>query len=366
VPGYDQQYNGNGDGFALKINPEGTGLEYCTFIGGSDVDIGRSIAVDELGNAYVTGGTWSADFPTTNGAFDTTQGGARDAFVVKLDPSGTNLEYATFLGAGEQEEAWDIGLDADTNIYVTGWTRSTNFYTTTSAFDTTHDGGIFDGFLLKLNSAGNALDYATFLGGTGEDKPTNLGVNGTGQVFVTGYTNSPDFPTTPFAFDTEANGGYDGFLLKMNASGSDLVYSTFLGGSSEDWGWGLAVDSNGVAYMTGETWSADFPTTTLAFDGSLTGGQDTYIAQLNSTGSDLLYSTYLGGSDWDHGFAISTDGLGYAYVTGETRSTDFPTTTLAYDTSHNASYDIFVTKLEMVIPSNTKTTVYLPAISRSP
>ena len=161
VPGYDQQYNGNGDSFAIKINPEGTGLEYCTFIGGNDLDIGRSIIVDESGNAYVTGGTWSTNFATTPGAFDTTHGGARDAFIVKLNPTGTNLEYATFLGVDEQEEAWDIGLDANKNIYVTGWTRSTNFYTTTNAFDTTHDGGIFDGFLLKLNTAGDTLEYAT-------------------------------------------------------------------------------------------------------------------------------------------------------------------------------------------------------------
>jgi len=366
VPGYDQQYNGNGDSFVIKINPAGSGLEYCTFIGGNDLDIGRSIIVDEAGNSYVTGGTWSADFPTTAGAFDTTHGGARDVFIVKLDPTGTYLEYATFLGAEEQEEAWDIALDGDKNIYVTGWTRSTNFYTTTTAFDTIHDGGIFDGFLLKLNAAGNALDYATFLGGTGEDKPTGLHIDNRDEAYVVGYTNSSNFPTTA-AFDSDPNGGYDGFLLKMNSTGSNLIYSTFLGGSGEDWGWGLAVDGSGVAYVTGETWSADFPTTTQAFDGSLTGGQDAFVTQVMSNGSSLLYSTYLGGSDWDHGFSIGADGLAHVYVTGGTRSTDFPTTTLAYDTSHHSDYDIFVTKLrvaESVVPL--QFTLYLPAINRNP
>ncbi len=347
VPGYDQSYNDNGDAFALKINPDGTALEYCTFLGGNDLDIGRAIAVDEQGNAYITGGTWSANFPTTTGAFDTTHGGARDAFMVKLDPTGTNLEYSTFLGADDQEETWSIGLDNTHNAYVTGWTRSTNFYTTTGAFDTSHDGGTFDGFLLKLNASGDTLVYATFLGGTGEDKPTSLHVDGTGYAYVAGYTNSSDFYTTPNAFDTTYNGGYDGFILKMNPQGSDLIYSTFLGGSDEDWGWGLDVDGSGVAYLVGETWSSDFPTTTLPFDGSLTGGQDAFMTQLAADGTSLLTSSYLGGSDWDHGFGIAADGLGHVYVTGETRSTDFPTSTLAYDTSHNGNYDIFVTKLRV-------------------
>ena len=353
TPGYDQTYNENGDAFALKINPQGTALEYCTFLGGNDSDIGRAIIVDEQGYAYVTGGTWSTNFPTTPGAFDTTHGGLRDAFVAKLDPSGTNLAYSTFLGADDQEEIWGIDLDVDQNIYVTGWTRSTNFYTTTGAYDTEHDGtnpgsSIFDGFLLKLDESSNALVYATFLGGMGEDKPAHLYVNNTGQAYVTGYTDSPDFPTTNNAFDTTANGNYDGFLLKMNAQGSNLIYSTFLGGSDADWAWQIDVDSTGTAYVVGETWSSDFPTTTLAFDGSLTGGQDAFVTQLTSDGSDLLDSTYLGGSDWDHGLGIAANHLGHVYVTGETRSADFPTTNLAYDTSHNGNYDIFVTKLQMV------------------
>lgn len=350
VPGYDQQYNGNGDSFAIKINPAGSGLEYCTFLGGNDLDIGRAIIVDESGSAYVTGGTWSTDFPTTVGAFDTTHGGERDVFVVKLDPTGTNLAYATFLGADEQEEAWDIALDSDHNIFATGWTRSTNFYTTTGAFDTQHDSNnVFDGFLLKLNAAGDMLVYSTFLGGVDEDKPTAMRVDGAGHAYIAGYTKSPDFPTTVGAFDTTINGAnsYDGFVLKMNPQGSDLIYSTFLGGSSEDWGWDLAVDGSGVAYVTGETWSADFPTTTLAFDKALTGDQDAFVTQLNRDGSDLLYSSYLGGSDWDHGFSIGADGLAHVYVTGETRSPDFPISPLAYDDSHNSNYDIFVTKLRV-------------------
>jgi hypothetical protein len=364
APGYDQEYNGNGDGFALKINPEGSGLEYCTFIGGSDLDIGRAIVVDEAGKAYVTGGTWSADFPTSADAFEPIHSGQRDAFVVRLDAAGANLEYATFLGAGDQEEAWDIALDNSQNIYVTGWTRSTNFYTTTNAFDSQHDGNnVFDGFLLKLEAAGHGLGYATFLGGMGEDKPTSLYVDDMGQAYVTGYTGSPDFPTTANAFDTTANGGYDAFLLKMNAAGSNLLSSTFLGGSSEDWGWGLAVDSNGTAYVTGETWSADFPTTTLAFDSSLSGGQDAFISQYNYSGSSLLYSSYLGGSDWDHGFSVGADGLGYVMITGETRSADFPISPLAYDPSHNSGYDVFVSKLS-VVGTAVPLKLYLPAVTQ--
>ena len=363
VPGYDQSYNDNGDAFALKINPAGTALEYCTFLGGNDLDIGRAITVDEEGHAYITGGTWSTNFPTTPNAFDTTHGDARDAFIVKLDPTGTSLAYSTFIGASDQEETWSIGLDQEHNVYVTGWTRSTDFYTTTDAFDTNHDGGVFDGFLLKLNATGDTLDYATFLGGTGEDKPTDLHVDDSGYVYVGGYTNSADFYTTTNALDTTYNGGYDGFVLKMNPQGNQLLYSTYLGGDSEDWGWGLDVDGNGVAYLVGETWSSDFPTTTLALDGSLTGGQDAFVAQLATNGTNLLTSSYLGGSDWDHGFGIAADGLGHVYVTGETRSADFPISPSAYDNSHNGNYDIFVTKLRVV---QANFPAYLPLVIGEP
>ena len=334
-------------------------LLYATFLGGSSWDVGYSIAVGGSGSVYVTGWTYSSDFPTTPGAFDATfNGGSYDVFVMKLNPSGAgraDLAYATFLGGSGGEWGYSISTDGSGSIYVTGFTSSFDFPTTPGAFDTTHNGGT-DAFVVKLNPSGAGpadLTYATFLGGSSNDGGHGIAVDGSGGVYVTGYTYSSDFPTTPGAFDTTFNGGdYDVFVVKLNPSGAgraDLAYATFLGGSSYDDGDHIAVDRSGSVYVTGDTYSSNFPTTLGAFDTTQNGGADVFVVKLSPSGTgpaDLAYATFLGASNDDYGVSIAVNGLGSIYVTGYTNSSDFPTTPEAFDTTHNGGYfDVFVAKL---------------------
>ncbi|MCX6032879.1 MAG: SBBP repeat-containing protein [Chloroflexi bacterium] len=336
--------------------PQSTGLIYGTYLGGSGEDTGYAIAVDAAGSAYVTGWVHSNDFPTTPGAFDTNIGGYRDAFVVKLDPAGSALAYATFLGGSLWDGGNAIAVDAAGSAYITGYTESSNFPTTPGAFDTSYNAGHdangrhcnLDAFVVELDPAGGALAYASFLGGNGCEDGNAIAVDAAGSAYVTGYTDSTDFPTTPGAFDTSYNAGYDAFVVKLAPAGSALAYATFLGGSGWDFGYAIAVDGAGNAYATGYTWFRDFPTTTGAFDTSFNGGDsDAFAIKLNPAGSALAYATFLGGSDTDEGYAIAVDGAGNAYATGYTWSRDFPTTTGAFDTSFNGGdSDAFAIKLD--------------------
>jgi len=342
---FDTTFNGFGDAFVVKLDPSGRELIYATFLGGTGADWGTGIAVDESGAVYVTGGTDSSDFPTTPGAFDTTFNGSSDAFVVKLDPSGRALLYATYLGGSGTDGGSEIVVDGSGAAYVTGVTGSPDFPATQGAFDTNLNGHD-DAFAVKLNPAGGALLYATFLGGSDDDGGFGIAVDVEGNAYVTGDTYSSDFPTTPRAFDTTLNGGYgDAFVLKLNRTGSTLLYATFLGGSGRSGGRGIAVDGNGTAYVTGETSSSDFPATPGAFDTTFNGYSDAFVARLNSSGRALLYATYLGGSGGDGGFGIAVDGSGAAYITGQAGSPDFPATPDAFDVIHNGGWDAFVVRL---------------------
>jgi hypothetical protein len=344
TPGaFDTSHNGWDDAFVVKLNPNGSSLSYGTFIGGSDYDSGRGIAIDGGGNAYVTGYTDSPDFPTTSGAFDTSLDGWADAFVVKLDPNGSSLVYGTFIGGSDGDKGWGIAVDGGGNAYVTGETGSSDFPITPGAFDTSHNWG--DAFVVKLNPNGSSLFYGTFIGGSDYDSGYGIAVDGGGNAYVTGDAGSSDFPITPGAFDTSHNGSYDAFVVKLNQNGSSLIYGTFIGGSGWDEGYGIAVDGGGNAYVTGKTWSSDFPTTPGAFDTSHNGEDDAFVAKLNPNGSSLSYGTFIGGSGWDEGCGIAVDGGGNAYVTGETGSSDFPTTPGAFDRSINSYQDAFVVKL---------------------
>ncbi len=346
TPGaFDASYGGNRDIFVAKLNADGTSLVYATFIGGSNTDAGWAIAVDNDGNAYITGITNSSDFPTTTGAFDTNyNGGYRDTFVVKLNPSGTELVYSTFLGGSSYDYGNTIAVDGFGNAYVGGRTNSANFPVTAGAFDTTRNGD-YDAFITKLNAAGSALAYSTFLGGSGYDTCAGIAVDGSGNAYATGRTESSDFPITTDSFDTTYNGNSDAFVLKLNASGSGLHYSTFLGGSNYELGWVVALDGVNNAYVTGYTSSSDFPTTSEAFDRSYNGDHDAFVAKLDKAGSTLAYSTFLGGTYTDEGLNIFVNDEGFAYVCGKTYSYNFPTTSGAFDTGYNGGEDGFAVKL---------------------
>ncbi len=333
---FQTTYGGGGyDAFVTKLNSTGTNLLYSTYLGGSGDDRGQGIALDSSGHAYVTGQTLSSDFPTTPGAFQTTLGGSHDAFVTKLNSTGTNLLYSTYLGGSIPDYGNGIAVDTSGNAYVTGYTSSSDFPTTPGAFQTTYT--YVDAFVTKLNATGTGLLYSTYLGGSGGDLGWGIAVDTSGNAYVTGQTqSSTDFPTTAGAFQTTYGGREDVFVTKLNSAGTNLLYSTYLGGSDFDYGNGIAVDSSGNAYVTGVTYSDDFPTTAGAFQTTHRGGgysRDAFVTQLNSTGTALLYSTYLGGGSEDYGNGIAVDTSGNAYVTGSTQSSDFPTTAGAFQTT---------------------------------
>ena len=357
-------YVGNGEAFVSKLLPDGSGLAYSTFFGGDGAfgDHSTDIAVDNSGNAYVVGYTQGTNFPTTAGAYDTilndgtvTPGYSPlyDTFVVKLDTSRTDttLEYSTFLGGSLNDQGFGIDVDSSGNVYVTGWTMSTDFLPTAGAFDTTHNGDA-DIFVTKLNSTGSGLIYSTYLGGSGSDEGNGIVVDVSGDVYVSGTTGSIDFPTTAGALDITHNGSTDIFVTKLNNTIPGLIYSTYLGGSSSDAGNDIVVDVSGNVYVTGTTDSIDFPTTAGTFDRTHNGSTDIFVTKLNDTISGLIYSTYLGGDSIDEGNGIAVDASGNAYITGRTDSIDFPTTagtfdtTFSYDTTHNDTREeAFVTKI---------------------
>jgi len=331
--------------FVTKFNPTGGALVYSTYLG--EGGWGYGIAVDSAGNAYVTGGA-VADFPITPGAFQPTYaGGGSDAFVTKLNPTGSALVYSTYLGGSS---SWDQGngvaVDSVGNAYVTGYTESADFPITPGAFQPAYGGGDRDTFATKLNPTGSALVYSTYLGGSGEDVGTGVAVDSAGNAYLTGYTGSTDFPTTPGAFQTTHNGVWDAFVTELNPPGSALVYSTYLGGSGYwNLGSGIAVDGASNAYVSGTTNSTDFPTTANVVQPAYGGNSDAFVSKLNPTGSALVYSTYLGGSGGDTSGGIAVDSQGNAYVTGNTYSTDFPTTTNAVQPANGGNSDAFVVKL---------------------
>jgi hypothetical protein len=323
----------------LVIDP---GLLYSTYLGGrSDFDDGFGIAVDTSGNIYATGYTRSADFPTTPGAFQTTLSGIANAFITKLNLTGA-LVYSTCLGGSSFDQGYGIAVDTSGSAYVTGLTGSADFPTTPGAFQTSFKGGFVDAFITKLNSAGSALVYSTYLGGS-DAYGNGIAVDTSGNAYITGEAGAFAFPTTPDAFQTAANGLSDAIVTKLNPAGSALVYSTYLGGSGNlDSGADITVDTSGNAYITGFTQSTDFPTTPGAFQTTSNGG-GAFVTKLNPTGSALVYSTYLGSNNFDIGSGIAVDTSGSAYITG-TGAVGFPTTPGAFQTTLKDG-GAFVTKL---------------------
>lgn len=334
----------------LIIDPT---LVYSTYLGGTTEDAASAIAVDSAGDAYISGYSYSSDFPVTSGAFQPTNdksSAAVTAFVAKLNPSGTALVYATYLGGSTKDVANGIAVDSAGNAYVAGSTESIDFPTTTGAFQAANNnGGVANtGFVTKLNPTGTALVYSTYLGGSDSnvelpgDESLGIAVNASGVAYIVGYAISDDFPVTNGAFQTSiTNFAGAAFVAALSADGSGLIYGTFLGGSSAgSVANALAIDRAGDTYVGGSTSSSSFPVTPSTVQSAFTNPA-AFVAKLDPTGANLLYSTYLGGSDspgyTDSVNAIALDSSGDAFVTGQTYSTTFPTTAGALQTTSQST-----------------------------
>jgi uncharacterized repeat protein (TIGR01451 family) len=332
----------------LVIDPV---LSYSTYLGAESLDTGNAVAVDSTGSVYVTGETASLNFPTTIGAYQASNAGASDVFVSKIDSSGANLVYSTYLGGSLSERGNSIAVDSAGNAYVTGRTNSIDFPTMNPWQDQLF--GDFDAFVTELNAQGNGLIFSTYLGGAGNDEGSGVAVDSSGKIYVTGgasMTSGDDFPTTSGAYQRLFGGGMnDAFVTKFDPTQSGsaiLVYSTFLGGSDMDRGNSIAVDSNGNAYITGRTRSTDFPQRNPLQATYGGGDYDVFVSKLNSTATDLVYATYIGGSGTDQGYGIAVDSAGNAYVTGQSASVDFPTTANAFQPTSAGSSNAFVAKID--------------------
>lgn len=335
---------GSVDAFVAKVNGFGSGLIFCTYIGGSGDDRATGVAVDSNGNILVTGATTSRNFPLT-AAFQSVSGGGRDAFVIKLDATGKNVAYATYLGGSDADGASSVAVDAAGNAYVTGDTRSLNF-PVLNALRAQNAGGQ-DAFLTKLSPSGQVV-FSTYLGGSGDDRGASVAVDSSGQAHVTGSTYSRNFPTVS-AWQPASGGNQDAFLTKFNAAGSALVYSTYFGGSNGVTGQNelanaVALDTSGNAYIAGQTSSTNFPVSTNAFQTVSDGGIDAFVAKFGTSGA-MLYSTLLSGNSVDVATALAVGPAGNAFVAGYTASRDFPSLR-PIQATNNGIYNAFLTQLD--------------------
>jgi hypothetical protein len=307
----------------LVIDPV---LLYSTYLGGSASDSGSGIAVDSAGNAFIIGATASPNFPTAS-PLDATLGGTSDVFVMKLAPDGHSLIYSTYIGGSGSDGGADIAIDSSGNAFITG--SASSGFPTVAPFQS-RIGGNTDAFIAKLNPAGSALVYSSFLGGKLNDSGSGIAIDASGSAYVTGTTSSTNFPVLNAIQGSNA-GSDDAFVTKVNATGTALGYSTYLGGTSGETGYDIAVDSLGNAHVTGTTFSPNFPTAN-AFQPARAGGWEAFVTKLNASGTGFVYSTYVGGSiiadiyDFgEGGRAITVDAAGNAYVTGEADTVNFPT-----------------------------------------
>jgi len=339
----------NLDAFVARLASDGSAFEYVTLLGGALDDTARALAVDDAGCAVIAGNTTSDDFPTTAGAFDTSYNppapqGESDAFFAVLSPDGngtSDLLYGTYIGSGADESASGLAVDTTGNAFISGTTSSTNFPTTSGAWDTTHNGNT-DAFILKLSPGGNGtadLLWSSFLGHSGDESGTAVAIGPDGEPFVLGNTNSSSFPVTAGAFDSSLAGNYDLFVTRLTSDASALVYSTFIGGSDREYAGGLYLNTAGEVIACGGSRSGNFPTTYQnAYDQTLGGDEDAVFFVLDADGSSLLYSSFYGGSEEDFGYAVAPGPAGDAVIAGRTRSSDFPISPGAAQTVFGGGY----------------------------
>ncbi len=330
-------------GEILKIEPD---LEFSSYLGGSRNEMGYAFTTDLSGNIYLTGKTNSPDFLVTTRFLPENAENSINAFVVKLDPTGSNILFSIVFGGSGDDSGMSVEVNPEGFVYVSGNTNSTDFPTTPGVYSE-NGSGLFDAFAVKISPDGKTLAYSTLLGGNSIDYCLAMAVDKNGFVYVGGKTFSDNFPVTPGVYDEAFNGKNDIFVAKLNKTGSELEYSTFMGGGNEDSANGIFVDDFGYVYLTGETQSSDYPVTENSLDAAFNeGGYDAIVTKLNPEGTDLVYSTYLGGNGYEWAAGLDVDGYGNVYVSGATKSEDFPVTENAYDKIFNGDQDLFVTVLD--------------------
>ncbi len=357
IPGRTHLFGTGGgtDAFVVAISSDANSLIYADQFGGPGEESGNGIAVDPAGDAYVTGHTNSANFPTLNPA-QPANGGADDAFVAKFDAAGGQV-YATYLGGTSFDHGNAIAIDSAGNAYVTGYCEAA-FPVTGQAFKPTITGAS-DAFIAKLNQAGSAFLYVTYVGGSTLDEGTGIALDSANNIYITGWTDSTDFPGPGATYASMRTGsaqptkgtGEDAFVFKLNIGGGgilDGVYSTYLGASGADRASAIAVDGGGNAYVTGHTASTDFPLKSPFSGGETQVGGGAFVTQISSTGGSFGFSSYLGGSTDEEGQGIALDNANNIYVTGWTNSADFPSVN-AFQAANAGSFDAFITKLSPAV-----------------
>ncbi|MBI5196423.1 MAG: SBBP repeat-containing protein [Nitrospirae bacterium] len=353
---YDAGFNGYTDVIVSKFDSNLSNLLSSTFIGGWSYDNAESITIDSSGNVYISGQTYSYNYPVTAGAYDTTFNSSYDAFVSKLSPDLSTLLASTFIGGWSDDYAKTIKIDPSGNLFVAGYTFSNNFPVTSGAYDATFNGS-YDVFISRLSADLSTLLASTFIGGTYADFLESFVLdNISGSVLAAGHTNSGNYPVTAGAYDTTFNGSSDAFVSRLNSNLTSLLASTFVGGISFDYAKALAIDSADSVFIAGNTNSNNFPVTPSAYSSELNGNMDVFVSRLDSSLSNLMASTYLGGWSNDYATTLVIDQSDNIYIAGNTFSNNFPVTAGAYDSTFNGSSDAFISRLDSSLSNLTAST----------
>lgn len=349
---------GTQDGYVVKLAASGSSLVWSTYLGGSNTDIPYGVAVDASENCFVGGMTYSTNFPVAN-ARQAAFGGTYDGFVTKINPSGSGFAYSTYHGGSGVDSVQALTVDAGGACYVCGFTGSTNF-PVANAFQGSYTPSTGnppdDGFVSKFNSTGSSLTYSTYIGGGGFDELYSIAIDSAGAAHVCGITSSANYPTASAYQPGKAGGAFDTVLTKLSSNGSQLVYSTYVGGGGRDMGVFVGVEASGAVYLVGQTESSDFPSVS-AYQPTYRGGSgnfpdDAFVFKMKADGTGPVYSTFLGGSGFDDCYGCAVDGTGAVFITGITNSTDFPTSLGGLQGSYGGGYDdAYVVRLDPNAPS---------------
>ncbi|MFD2567315.1 SBBP repeat-containing protein [Pseudotenacibaculum haliotis] len=346
LPGADQfpyKLSGGMDAFVIKLNNKGSKVSYLTKLGGSKWDAIQGLVSDSTGNIYAVGTTYSSDFPVNQSGFQSNFGGKSDAFVVKINPQGKVI-WSTLLGGSKDEDGRDIIIGSQGNIHVIGRTASKDFPTSSGALQSKSSGGI-DAFICTFNPDGNLLS-STYLGGSGDDIGFSIKSDDLGQLYVAGTTNSIDFPIKN-AIQSKHNGSDDVFLAIIDQIGSQISFSSYLGGAGTERLYSIDLDSLGNVFVMGVTNSLNYPTTKGSFQTNFGGARDAFITKLNLQKKEVLYSTYLGGSKDDDPRNLVIDNKGNSFIVGETSSHDFPLVNNIQKNHFPRKQDAFITMLDV-------------------